>query len=411
MTCQICGDNILTNQQSAGAAVTVSQRGLHAETFHALDFAARADALEAAGHHVVKLSIGEPDFGAPPAVLAAGREALDGRPLPYTPSLGLPELRSALASFYKERHGVDIDPGRIAITMGASAALLLATAATTNPGDEVILADPSYPCNRELVKSFGGSVVALPTTAASRYQLDAAMVKKAWTDRTASVMMASPSNPTGTSIPLPELEAICALAASRDGWRIVDEIYLELSDASPSHSVLEIDPDALVIGSFSKYFGMTGWRLGWMVLPQELVTPVERLAMNYFLSASNPTQQAALACFTPETLELCEKRRRELLARRELVLSGLARLGLSVPVIPDGAFYVYVDISGTGLSSWQFCESALDRAHVALTPGRDFGPATGESHVRLSYAASREELHEGLDRLDHFLSGLPHTDG
>ncbi|MCT2997240.1 aminotransferase class I/II-fold pyridoxal phosphate-dependent enzyme [Propionibacterium freudenreichii] len=384
--------------------MTVSHRARNAETFHALDFAQRAADLEAQGHHVVKLSIGEPDFGAPPAVLAAGRDALDGRPLPYTPPLGLPELRSALSDFYRDRHGVQVPAERIAITMGASAALLLATAATTDPGDEVILADPSYPCNRELVKSFGGTVVALPTTAATRYQLDADMVERAWGDRTTSVMIASPSNPTGTSIPFDELAAICELARSRGGWRIVDEIYLELSDASPAHTVLEVDPDAIVTGSFSKYFGMTGWRLGWAVLPPQLVGPVERLAMNYFLSASNPTQQAALACFTPETLEVCERRRRELGARRRLVLEGLARIGLPVPVVPDGAFYVYIDVSGTGLGAWQFCEQALDVAHVALTPGRDFGPTTGETHVRLSYAASRGELDEGLSRLGHFLA-------
>lgn len=380
------------------------------QPFHALAFGQRADAMEAAGQHVVALSIGEPDFGAPSAVREAMLDVMDGRPLPYTSAFGLPALREAISGFYRDRHGVDVDPARIAITSGASCALVMATAATVDDGDEVILADPSYPCNRELVTSFGGRVVAVPTTAATRYQLDTAAVDRAWSERTTAVMVATPSNPTGTSIPFEQLSAICELARSRGAWRIVDEIYLELADPGAdgraARTVLETDPDAIVVSSFSKYFGMTGWRLGWMVVPETLVDPVERLAMNFFLSASNPAQQAALACFAPETLAICEERRVELGRRRRLVLDGLARIGLPVPVKPDGAFYVYVDVSGTGLDAWQFCEQALDQAHVALTPGRDFGATTADTHVRLSYAASPEELQEGLDRLGRFVAGL-----
>lgn len=380
------------------------------QPFHALAFGQRADAMEAAGQHVVALSIGEPDFGAPPAVREAMLDVMDGRPLPYTSAFGLPALREAISGFYRDRHGVDVDPARIAITSGASCALVMATAATVDDGDEVILADPSYPCNRELVTSFGGRVVAVPTTAATRYQLDTAAVDRAWSERTTAVMVATPSNPTGTSIPFEQLSAICELARSRGAWRIVDEIYLELADPGAdgraARTVLETDPDAIVVSSFSKYFGMTGWRLGWMVVPETLVDPVERLAMNFFLSASNPAQQAALACFAPETLAICEERRVELGRRRRLVLDGLARIGLPVPVEPDGAFYVYVDVSGTGLDAWQFCEQALDQAHVALTPGRDFGATTADTHVRLSYAASPDELTEGLDRLGRYVAGL-----
>lgn len=380
------------------------------QPFHALAFGQRADAMEAAGQHVVALSIGEPDFGAPPAVREAMLDVMDGRPLPYTSAFGLPALREAISGFYRDRHGVDVDPARIAITSGASCALVMATAATVDDGDEVILADPSYPCNRELVTSFGGRVEAVPTTAATRYQLDTSAVDRAWSERTTAVMVATPSNPTGTSIPFEQLSAICELARSRGAWRIVDEIYLELADPDadgrPARTVLETDPDSIVVSSFSKYFGMTGWRLGWMVVPETLVDPVERLAMNFFLSASNPAQQAALACFAPETLAICEERRVELGRRRRLVLDGLARIGLPVPVKPDGAFYVYVDVSGTGLDAWQFCERALEQAHVALTPGRDFGATTADTHVRLSYAASPDELTEGLDRLGRYVAGL-----
>jgi aspartate/methionine/tyrosine aminotransferase len=388
----------------------LSHRATSAEPFHALAIGDQAAALEAAGHHVVKLSIGEPDFGAPPAVRDAMRVAMDGRPLPYTSALGLPALRRAIAHFYRDRHDVDVDPARIAVTSGASCALLLAIATTTDPGDEVILADPSYPCNRQLIESFGGRVVSVPASAATRFQLSVEAVTGAWSERTNAVMIASPSNPTGTSIVFEELVAICSLARARGAWRIVDEIYLDLSDPAPDgrppRSVLSVDPDAIVINSFSKYFGMTGWRLGWAVLPEALAEAFERLAMHYFLCASAPAQQAALAAFTPESLAVCEARRAELVARRALVLEALERIGLPVPAVPDGAFYVYFDVSGTGLDAWEFCGRALAETHVALTPGRDFGAHTADTHVRLSYAASRDELRDGLGRLGAFVATL-----
>lgn len=388
----------------------IAARATAAQPFHAMSIGERAGILQAQGHHVAKLSLGEPSFGAPPAVRERMREVMDGRPLPYTPALGLWRLREAVAGFYRDRHGVEVDPARVVVTTGASAALLLVTAATTEPGDNVLVADPSYPCNRELVESYGGRVVLAPTTAATRYQLDRAGAEAAWTPSTSAVMLATPSNPTGTSIPFDELASICELARRRGAWRIVDEIYLGLADPTadgrPARSVLETDPDAIVISSFSKFFGMTGWRLGWAVLPDELMGPAENLAVNYFLCASTPVQEAAMAAFTPESLAVCEERREELLARRALVLDGLERIGLPVPVVPDGAFYVYFDVTGTGLGAWDFCSRALEEAHVALTPGRDFSQATADTHVRLSYAASRDELAEGIERLAGFVAGL-----
>ena len=389
----------------------ISQRAQAVAPFYAMEFGKHAAALQAQGHHVVKLSLGEPDFGAPPAVVGALREVMDARtPMSYTAALGLPALRGAIAGFYRERHGVDVDPARVVVTAGASAALVLATAALVDPGDEVLIADPSYPCNRQIVESFGARVGLVPTTAGTRYQLDAATVRSRWTDRTRGVMVATPSNPTGTSVPTDELAAICDLAREHDAWRLVDEIYLDLADhderGRPPRSALSLDPGAVVINSFSKYFGMTGWRLGWCVVPEPLVPALERLAQNYFLCASAPAQHAALACFTPESLAVCEARRVEFAERRALVLDGLERMGLPVPVPPDGAFYVYFDVSGTGLTSWQFCERALQEAHVALTPGRDFGVQTAETHVRLSYAASADTLREGLARLGKFVATL-----
>lgn len=389
----------------------LSHRARAVEPFHAMAFGARAAALETHGHRVIKLSLGEPDFGAPPAVRRAMRDAMDGRSLAYTPAMGLPHLREAISGFYRSRHGVEVSPDRIAVTAGASAALLLVAAATTQAGDDVVMADPSYPCNRQLVESFGGRVVSVPTTPASRYQVDLESLAAAWTPRTSAVMVASPANPTGASVPFGELAAICTYAKERDAWRIVDEIYLDLADPGPdghpAASVLSVDPDAIVINSFSKYFGMTGWRLGWAVLPEMLVEPVERLAMNYLLCAAAHSQIAALECFTPESLHIVEQRRLELLARRELALAGLAETGLPVPVVPDGAFYVYFDVSGTGVDAWSFCERALVEAQVSLTPGRDFSATTADTHVRLSYAASRDDLREGLARLSRFVATLP----
>ena len=387
---------------------TMSRRAREAQPFRAMVFGERADEMIARSISVIKLSLGEPDFGAPPAVRDAMREQYDGRALPYTAALGLPELRRAIADFYHERHHVDIDPRRIVITAGGSAALLLATALTVDPGDEVIVADPSYPCNRELIRSFEGVVVDVPTSAATRFHLNAELVDRAWSERTKAVMVTSPSNPTGTTIDFDVLKGVCDLARFRGAWRIIDETYLDLADREPDgsevRSALLADPDAIICNSFSKFFGMTGWRLGWAVVPEYTIEAVDDLATNYYLCAHTPTQHAALACFTPESLAVCEERRQELLARRRIVVSGLERIGLPLEVVPNGAFYAYFSVAGTGLDAWTFCERALKEAHIALTPGRDFGEATADTHVRLSFAASREALREGLNRLGDFVA-------
>jgi len=386
----------------------VSQRAQAITPFLAMEFGKRAAELEAAGHRVIRLNLGEPDFGAPPAVRAALQQAAAQAALPYTGALGLPALREAIAGFYASAHGLSLEPGRIVVTAGASAALLLLTAALVDPGDEVLVGDPSYPCNRQFLSGFGADVRLVPTDASSRFQLDLAAVQRHWSARTKGLMIATPSNPTGTSVPPAELAAICDWARAHGAWRIVDEIYLNLSDAQPNGepapTVLAADPEACVINSFSKYFGMTGWRLGWAVVPEALVPAMERLAQNYYICAPTPAQIAALACFTPESIAVCEARKQEFSQRRALVLQGLQDIGLPVPVQPDGAFYAYIDISGTGLDAMGFCEQALQQAHAALTPGNDFGFSGASRHVRLSYAASREDLAEGLQRLGRFVA-------
>lgn len=387
----------------------VSQRAQSITPFLAMEFGKRAAELEAAGHRVIRLNLGEPDFGAPPAVRAELQGIAPETALPYTGALGLPALREAIAGFYAQAHGVNISPERVVVTAGASAALLLLTAALVDPGDEVLVGDPSYPCNRQFLSGFGADVRLVPTDAASRFQLDLAAVQRHWSARTRGLMIATPSNPTGTSVPAPELAAICDWARAHDAWRIIDEIYLNLSDAphgQAPQTVLAFDAGACVINSFSKYFGMTGWRLGWAIVPDELVPAMERLAQNYYICAPTHSQMAALACFTPESIAVCEARRQELAARRALVLQGLADMGLNVPVLPDGAFYVYIDVSGTGLDAMHFCERALQEAHVALTPGHDFGQCSAASYVRLSYAASHADLQEGIARLKAFVTRL-----
>ncbi len=378
--------------------------------FLAMEFGKRAAAMEAAGHTVIQLNIGEPDFGAPPAVLQAAQRVAGDTRMTYTAALGLPALRQAIADFYLRAHDVRVDASRVVVTAGASAALLLVTAALVDPGDEVLVGDPSYPCNRQFLAGFGADVRLVPTDASTRFQLDSRLVREHWSARTRGLMIATPSNPTGTSAPPQELRAMCEFARQRDAWRVVDEIYLDLADGDAGGrapaSVLAFDDEAVVINSFSKYFGMTGWRLGWCVLPPQMVPVVERLAQNYYICPSTLAQHAALACFEPASIAVCEQRRAEFAARRRLVLDGLREAGLRVPVEPDGAFYVYIDVSSTGLDAMSFCERALSEAHVALTPGNDFGVSGAARHVRLSYATSREQLREGLDRLGGFVRAL-----
>ncbi|WP_348754253.1 pyridoxal phosphate-dependent aminotransferase [uncultured Aquincola sp.] len=376
------------------------------ECAKAADEIARSPACDPAlgGRPMIYLNIGEPDFTAPPPVLQAAQACLGAGRTQYTAATGLPALREAISQWYAQRFGLDVPARRIVVTAGASAALQLATLALVNPGDEVLLPDPSYPCNRHFVAAAGGQAVLLPAGAESRFQLDAAAVQAAWGPRTRGVLLASPSNPTGTSIAPDEMGRIVQAVRERNGFAIVDEIYLGLSyDDQFAASALQFGEDVISINSFSKYFSMTGWRLGWMVLPERLVAPVERLAQNLFICASSVAQQAALACFTPEAIATYEDRRAAFRARRDFIVPALQQLGFGVPVLPDGAFYVWCDVSAHASSSWDFCFDMMHKAHVALTPGRDFGPHAGERFMRLSFANSLPQLEEAVRRLSQAL--------
>ena len=358
------------------------------------------------------LNIGEPDFTAPPLVQEAAARALrDGR-TQYTDATGLPALRERISSWYASRFGLAIAPRRIIVTAGASAALQLACLALVDRDDEVLLPDPSYPCNRHFVAAAEGRPVLLPAGAAERFQLTADGVRAAWTEHTRGVLLASPSNPTGTSIEPGEMARIVSAVRERGGFTIVDEIYLALSfDARFGQSTLVNSADdgtvdgsgVISINSFSKYFSMTGWRLGWMVVPDALVAPIERLAQNLYICPSTVAQHAALACFEPESIAEYERRRAEFQKRRDFIVPALNRLGLTVPVMPDGAFYAWADCSAHSPSSWDFSFDMMRRAHVAITPGRDFGRDSTERFVRLSYASSMAHLEQAVERLGRAL--------
>ena len=385
----------------------------HIEPFYVMEFAKAAAELarsracdpRSGGRPMIFLNIGEPDFTAPPLVRDASQRAVSQGRTQYTDATGLPALRLALSTWYATRFGLHIDPRRIVVTAGASAALQLACLALVDRDDEVLLPDPSYPCNRHFVAAAEGKPVLLPASADARYQLSAAGVRAAWGPHTRGVLLASPSNPTGTSIDPVEMGRIVDVVREHGGFTLVDEIYLGLSfDERYGHSALMHGDDVISINSFSKYFSMTGWRLGWLVVPDALVAPIEKLAQNLYICPSTLAQHAALACFEPESIAEYERRRDEFRARRDFLVPALNAIGLPVPVMPDGAFYAWADCSAHSTDSWDFCFEVMKQAHVAITPGRDFGRAGTERFVRLSYANSMADLQEAVARLAQMLS-------
>ena len=387
----------------------ISQRAEKIEPFYVMEVAKAAQAMarEVADtdRPMIFLNIGEPDFTAPPLVQEAAVRAVRAGATQYTQATGLSELRERISAWYRQRFGVDVPARRIVITAGASAALQLACLTLVEAGDEILLPDPSYPCNRHFVTAAGGNAVLLPTTAEERFQLSADKVEAAWTDKTRGVLLASPSNPTGTSIAPAELRRIHEVVTRRGGVTLIDEIYLGLSyDDAFAQTALAIDDQVISINSFSKYFNMTGWRLGWLVVPEALVPVVERLAQNLFICASTISQYAALACFEDESIAEYERRRAEFKARRDWFIPQLDALGLKVPVVPDGAFYAWADCSSLATrlgvtGSWDFAFEVMKRAHLAITPGRDFGMADTGRFVRFSTASSMAHLEESVARL------------
>lgn len=386
-----------------------STRADKIEPFYVMEVAKAAQQLakEVANgpEPMIFLNIGEPDFTAPAQVQQAASACIAQGSTQYTNALGLEALREAISAWYQSRFGVDVPAQRIVITAGASAALQLACLALIEPGDEILMPDPSYPCNRHFVSAAEGTAKLIPTGAAERYQLSAEQVAAHWGEQTRGVLLASPSNPTGTSIDPAELRRIHEVVKARGGITIIDEIYLGLSyEEAFGHSALAISDDIISINSFSKYFNMTGWRLGWMVVPEAMVPVVERMAQNLFICASTISQHAALACFTPESIATFEARRAEFKARRDYFLPALKELGFGIDVMPDGAFYAWADCTPLceklGVKdSWEFAYALMEKAHLAITPGRDFGTADTARYVRFSTANSMEQLQEAVRRM------------
>lgn len=380
-----------------------SARSRAIEPFHVMALLARANELQAAGHDVIHLEIGEPDFTTAEPIIQAGQAALAAGKTRYTAARGIPELREAIAGFYGQRYGVDIDPRRILVTPGGSGALLLTSALLVDPGKHWLLADPGYPCNRHFLRLVEGTAQLVPVGPDVRYQLTPDLVNRYWDSNSVGALVASPANPTGTILSRDELAGLSKAIKGHNGHLVVDEIYHGLTYGADAASVLEVDDEAFVLNSFSKYFGMTGWRLGWLVAPSAAVGELEKLAQNLYISAPSMAQYAALACFEPATIEIFEQRRAEFALRRDFLLPALRDLGFGIAVEPEGAFYLYADISAFGGDAFAFCQHFLETQHVAFTPGLDFGRHQAGHHVRFAYTQSLPRLQEAVERIERGL--------
>lgn len=369
------------------------------EPFHVMAVLARARMLEVQGHDVIHMEIGEPDFTTPDPIVRAGQAALANGHTGYTPALGLPALREAIASWYDKQYGVSVDPRRVVVTPGGSAALLLVSALLVDPGRRVLMADPGYPCNRHFLRLVEGAAGLVATGPESGYQLTADMIEQHWTPECVGVLAASPANPTGTLLSREQLAQLAGVTRRLGGHLIVDEIYHGLTYDCQAASVLEVAPDAFVLNSFSKYFGMTGWRLGWLIAPETAIPDLERLAQNLYICAPHMAQQAALAAFDSATRDICEQRREAFALRRNFLLPSLRDLGFEIPVTPQGAFYLYAGTSRLGGDSAELCRHLIETRHVAVTPGLDFGRHLADRHVRFAYTTSLDKLERGVDRL------------
>jgi len=382
-----------------------SARSRAIEPFHVMALLARANELQAQGRNVIHLEIGEPDFTTAAPIVAAGQAALAAGHTRYTAARGLPQLREAIARFYEQRYQVSIDPERVLITPGASGALLLASSLLVDPGKHWLLADPGYPCNRHFLRLVEGAAQLVPVGPDVRYQLNGDLVERYWDRDCVGALVASPANPTGTVLTRDELAGLSGALKARGGHLVVDEIYHGLTYGTDAASVLEVDDDAFVLNSFSKYFGMTGWRLGWLVAPPDAIPELEKLAQNLYISAPTMAQHAALACFEPATLEILEVRRAEFARRRDFLLPALRELGFGIAVVPEGAFYLYADISAFGGDAFAFCRHMLETQFVAITPGLDFGRHRAGHHVRFTYTQDLPQLEEAVERIARGLQG------
>jgi aspartate/methionine/tyrosine aminotransferase len=380
-------------------AVAISKRG-DVEPFHAMDILAEANRLKGLGQPIVSMAVGQPSDPAPQRVRdAAARALADGR-IGYTDALGLTTLRQAISAHYAEHYGVDVPPGRIAVTTGSSAAFNLAFLAMFDPGDRVAIAAPGYPAYRNIMAALGLEVVEIELERAA--YLHAEHLRGAHAEKALKgVLFASPANPTGAVIPAHDLQELVETAQELGIAVISDEIYHRLAYSAPDVTALSFGPDVTVINSFSKYYCMTGWRIGWMVLPEKLVRPVERIAQSLYISPPEISQIAAIEAFDATTeLEAVKAR---YAWNRELLMRRLPELGFALAAPMDGAFYAFCDVSKLTNDSMAFARKMLAEAHVAATPGRDFDPLAGHRYMRFSYAGSHDEMAMAMDRIERWL--------
>lgn len=382
----------------------VSQRAANIAPFHVMDILGRAKTLEAQGRDIIHLEIGEPDFSTPQPIIDAGIKSLQQQQTFYTPSLGLPELRVAIAGWYQQRYGVVISANRVVVTPGASGALLLVMGALLEQGKNVLMADPGYPCNRHFASFVSGKAKSIPVDVSSDFQLSPQHIAEYWDEDSQLALVASPSNPTGTVLDKPALKALSEAVKAKNGTLIVDEIYHGLTyDNIDLPTALSVDDDAIVINSFSKFFGMTGWRLGWAIVPEALVEVMDRLAQNLYLAAPTVAQYAALAAFENETLAMLESRRQILEQRRDFLLPALSELGFKVAGKPQGAFYLYADCSkllnDDIPDSMALSKYLLDKAGVAITPGDDFGSHLSDQYCRFAYTNDIARMTLAIERI------------
>ena len=373
------------------------------EPFRVVEVLSRATELQRAGRDIVHLAAGEPDFSTAAPIVAAGRQALAEGRTGYSEPAGIPPLREALSGWYREQYGLDIDPARIMVTPGASGALLLLSALLINPGENMLLGDPGYPCNRHFLRLVEGRAKLLPVGPEHGFQLTGDLVRRHWDADTVGAMAASPANPTGGVLSREQLQSLAQAVGDNAGYLVMDETYHGLGYGVETPSVLGIDDSAFVINSFSKYFGMTGWRLGWLVAPAAAVPELEKLAQHLFISLSTMAQYAALAGFEPETRAILDERRDTFARRRDALLPALVDMGFDVPLRPDGAFYIYAGIDRFGGDSRQFCLDLLERHGVAITPGTDFGHNRPQGYVRFSYTTGMDRIEEAVRRLREVL--------
>ena len=372
--------------------------------FYVMELLDRAKQLEAQGKDVIHMEIGEPDFITPQTVIDAGVKQLLSGEVKYTPAAGLPELREKIAAFYKQRYGVSVAKERILVTPGASGAFLLALGVSLNSGEELLMADPCYPCNSNFVKFFEGKPKTIPVDASSGYQLTAECIKQHWTPATKGALIASPSNPTGTLISPEALQQAILTVNALGGCFYSDEIYHGLVYEQNAATALEFSDNVFVINSFSKYFGMTGWRIGWLIVPEEFIIVTEKLAQNIFIATSTQSQYAALAAFDENTLLELERRRLEFAARRDFLYDNLLRLGFEIPVKPEGAFYIYANCAKFTNDSFKFALDLLEAEAVAVTPGRDFGSHEAHHMIRFAYTTSLGRMAIAIQRLERFIN-------